>query len=79
MNPDERDRLIEAAASAYRERDTEGRIRPSPAWLDAPADVREEIYERQLDWRRLERAADDEGLSATARIVLSRLARLPQF
>lgn len=69
----ERDLLIEAAASAHRERDTTGRILPSPAWLDlAPAD-RDAAFERQLEARWLEAALDPEGLSTTARAVLDRL------
>ena len=79
MNEDDRDQLIEAAATAFRERDIDGRVLPSPAWMDLPSDGREEAFERQLDWRLLERAIDADGLSATAHAVLSRIAGLWQL
>jgi len=68
------DLLVEAAASAYRERDRDGRILPSPAWHDLPAEARESLYEEQSSSRALERALDSEGLSATVRAVLARIA-----
>jgi hypothetical protein len=79
MSHDDRDQLIEAAATAFRERDIDGRVLPSPAWMDLPSDGREEAFERQLDWRRLECTIDADGLSATAHAVLSRIAGLWQL
>jgi hypothetical protein len=73
MTDDPRDILIEEAISAYRERTTSGRIQPSPAWCDLPAESREELFKRQLQSRILERAAAPDGLSSTVRSVLSRL------
>ena len=66
--------LIEAATTAWRERDpATGRIRPSPAWCDlSPAD-RESAFRRQLESRVLERALDPRGLSTTVKAVLARL------
>ena len=71
--------LLEEAASAYRERDSLGRILPSPAWYDLPAEAREELFELQLAARALERHIDPRGLSATARAVLYRAELLPQL
>ena len=79
MRPTERDALIEALSSAYRERDAFGRIQPAPAWWDLTPEDREEAFERQLASRRLERVIDPEGLSSTARAVLERSARLRQL
>ncbi len=72
MSETDRDLLIEAAATAFRERDSEGRILFSPAWWDLPPEDREKAFDAQLAARRLERGADPEGLSATARAVLAR-------
>jgi len=75
---DDRDALIEAAATAFRERDPSGRILPSPAWADlAPADC-DALYELQLAARHFERALDDDGLSATAQVVLERARSVGQ-
>ncbi len=71
--------LIEAAASAFRERDLEGRILPSPAWADLPPADRERAFALTLAWRRLEAAHDPDGLSSTARAVLARTALLSQL
>ena len=68
-----RDLLLEAATTAFRERDASGRIQPSAAWWDlAPAD-RDALHARQLEARALERALDPDGLSSTIRAVLPRL------
>ena len=77
MNPrrgsDDRSRemLIEAAVTAWRERDEEGRIVPPPAWWDLGPEAREEVYRRQLVTRVMERAIGD--TSGTIRAVLARL------
>ena len=73
MKDDLKDLLIEQAASAFRERDSWGRIQPSPAWWDLPPEERFVLFERQLESRLLERALDHEGLSSSVRSVLSRL------
>lgn len=76
---DDRDALIEAAATAFRERDASGRILASPAWADlAPADC-DALYERQLATRQFERALDDDRLSATARVALERARSVGQL
>ncbi len=73
MTDEPKDLLIEAAASAFRERNSWGRVLPSPAWMDlAPAD-REALFERQLASRIIERALEPNGRSSTVRAVLARI------
>jgi hypothetical protein len=79
MKRDDRELLIEAATGAFRARDPEGRIMPSPAWMDLAPEDRDAVFERQLASRRAERVLDYHGLSTTARAVLSRIGRLGQF
>ena len=73
---DERDRdtLIEQAAGAHRFRDGHGRVLAHPAWADLDEAGRVEAFERALIVRRLEQALDPAGLSATAHVVLARIA-----
>jgi hypothetical protein len=73
MTDDPEEILIEAAVSAYRDRTISGRILYSPAWQDLPADSREEIFQRQLQSRILERALSPLGMSTTVISVLNRL------
>ena len=77
--PGELDALLEAATTAYRERDTSGRIDPSPQWADLTPEQRDVLYERQLLSRALERALHPRQLSSTAGAVLGRAASLPQL
>jgi hypothetical protein len=76
---DETEVLLEAATSAFRERDAYGRIAPSPAWADLSPVRREELFERVLESRVLEAAADRDGLSSTGHAVLDRLDRVSQI
>lgn len=79
MSDRERELLIEAVCSPFRARDPLGRIVASPDWWDlSPAD-REAAFDAQLEARHLERALDPDGLSGTARAVLTRAHWLPQF
>jgi len=78
-NDADRDALIEATASAFRERDASGRIVPSPAWRDLAPEDREAAFDHQIAARHVERALDPDGLSATARAVLLRARRLTQL
>jgi hypothetical protein len=74
MTAEEREALVEAAASAHRGRDArDGRVRTSPAWLDLDAAGREEAFEAAARARKIEAALDGEGLSSTARAVLARI------
>jgi hypothetical protein len=76
MIDEPRDLLIEEAVSAFRERNTWGRILPSHAWLDlAPAD-RDALFDRQLASRIIERALDPNGRSSTVGAVLTRLGQM---
>ena len=69
----ERHALIEAAVTAFRERDAEGRCVAAPAWWDLSPDDRDALFDLQLAARQLERATDQAGLSTTARAVLARI------
>ena len=73
MNGDPKDLLIEQAASAFRERNTWGRIQPAPAWWDLAPEEREVVYSRQLASRLIERAHNPDGQSTTVYAVLARL------
>lgn len=75
MNEREKDVLVESCITAFRERDSEGRLMPPAAWWDLPPEALDELYERQALARGLERALDPEGLSATARAVLARIVK----
>ena len=76
MNVRERDALLEAAVTAHRDRDHEGRTVPPPAWFDLSPTDREELFRRQVASRALERAIDPAGQSGTARAVLARIMGL---
>lgn len=71
---DERDALIEQVAGAFRER-IRAEIRSHPGWYDLDDEGRIAAWERALATRDLEAALDPEGLSSTARAVLSRIPR----
>ena len=73
------EQLLEAATSAFRRPDREGRIAPSPHWADLSPAQRHELFERVLESRALEAAMDDDGLSSTARTVLEHAAGLAQL
>jgi len=73
VNGEKMDDLIEATVAASREQDEHGRIVPPPAWWDLPPEALDEVYERQLLSRRLERLLDAEGHSTTVKTVLRRL------
>ena len=73
MTDEPKDLLIEEAVSAFRERNSWGRVLPSRAWWDLPPEGREAAYERQLASRVIERSIDPNGRSSTVRAVLERL------
>ena len=64
---------IESTATAWRERDLNGRLVAPAAWWDLPADARERAFDEQSRARDLERAVDRAGFSGTVRAVLMRL------
>ena len=69
-----KDELVEEAAGAWRARDPrDGRLRAHPAWADLDAAGRQEAWAAAEKLRRLEAAADPEGLSSAARAVLRRI------
>jgi hypothetical protein len=67
--------LLEQVTSAHRERGVDGVIRGHPAWFDLDEAGRVAAFDATLELRRLEQAADPDGLSTTARALLARLAR----
>ena len=64
--------LIEEAAAAWRPT-RDGGVGSHPAWHDLDENGRREAFEVAAWMRRLESAADAEGLSGTARAVLTRI------
>jgi hypothetical protein len=69
----EADALIEAASTAWRPRDPRGGLRAHPAWHDLDLEGRREAFEHTVTLRALEAALDPDGLSTTAKAVLSRI------
>jgi hypothetical protein len=72
---DEREQaeLIEQVAGAWRPRAADGTIGTHPAWHDLDAAGREDAFAAAQVLRAMEAALDPEGLSTTARAVLSRI------
>ncbi len=77
-SPSPPEEMLEAVLTPFRERDAIGRILPSPAWWDLSPEEREILFDRQVESRRLERLLDPQGLSATGRTVLARIAEIEQ-
>jgi len=71
MTPAERDALIEAVVSAYRERDPRGGVRPSPAFYDLDDAGREAAFDAAEQQRTIEAAIDPQGRNATVKAVLA--------
>ncbi len=69
----EREVLIEAAATAWRPRSPSDEILPHPAWVDLDPEGRQAAYELTRQRRRLEAALDPDGVSTTGRAVLARI------
>ena len=73
MTAEERARLVEEAASAWRPIDRSGIVRAHPAWYDLDEAGRREAFEVASQLRSVEASLDPEGLSSTARAVLARV------
>lgn len=73
MTDREHDALVEAALTAYRERDPEGRLMPPPAWWDLAPEALDGLFRGQVVARAIERHADPLGWSGTVRAVMARL------
>lgn len=69
---DDDDALVEEVAGAYRPRPRE-ELRYHPAWHDLGPDGRVRAFELARALRKIEAALDPDGLSTTARAVLSRI------
>lgn len=65
--------LVAAAATAWRPRDADGRVRAHPAWHDLDDAGRAQAFQATAESRALEAALDPDGLSTTARAVLARI------
>jgi hypothetical protein len=76
MNERERDELIEAALTARRDRDLEGRVVPSASWWDLTDADREELFLRQIESREIEKALHPTGFSGTVVAVLAAIERM---
>lgn len=70
--PEEIELMIEEVAGAHRPPSRDA-LRYHPAWHDLGEDDRLRAFERARALRRIEAALDPEGLSTTARAVLSML------
>lgn len=77
MKPDRREVeiLIEEAAGAWRPRGRSDEVRSHPAWNDLDRAGRLEVFEVTRQLRAMEAAADPNGLSSTARRILSRIQK----
>lgn len=75
MSEEERERLLEEVAGAWRPTAPGGGVHAHPAWHDLDAAGRAEAFAIAVRLRRLEAALDPEGLSSTARAVLARIPR----
>jgi hypothetical protein len=67
--------LLEQVTSAHRRRRADGSVRGHPAWFDLDADGRRAAFDATVLQRQLESAMDPDGLTSTARALLSRLSR----
>ena len=65
--------LLAQVTSAHRTLGADGRLRSHPAWHDLPPEERPRAFALTTELRKLEAAADPEGLSTTAHAVLARI------
>ena len=82
MSPEEEvELLLEAACSASRGLDVNGRVKADPGWFDLTPAERVELYERQLQSRRIEQAIDPEGGSSRwmKPMLIAQYARTPSI
>ena len=71
---EDRELLIEAAASAWRPLLSDG-LPVHPAWYDLDDEGRRESFEVAQQARAMEAGLDPDGLSTTVRAVLARIAK----
>jgi hypothetical protein len=65
--------LLEAATTAWRPRDRDGRVLAHPAWADLAPGEREAAFEATAAQRVVEAALDGRGWSGTVHAVLARI------
>ena len=75
MTAEEEELLIEQVAGAWRPASTDDELHYHKAWHDLGEAARIRAFERARALRAAEAALDPEGLSTTARAVLSRIPR----
>jgi hypothetical protein len=73
MTPEDRERLIEQAVTAHRERDGHGRVVESPAFYDLDDEGRRALFDETSRARAIEAAIDADGQSSTAKAILGRI------
>ncbi len=73
MTREEEDLLVEQVAGAFRPRVGDATVGYHKAWHDLGAEGRIRAYDLARVQRPLEAALDGDGLSSTARAVLSRI------
>jgi hypothetical protein len=73
MRNESKELAIEKAVSAFRERNTSGRILPSASWFDLAPEDRDALFARQLESRQIERVLSHDGISTTGKAVLERI------
>lgn len=73
MTPEERERLIERAVTAHRERDGHGRVVESPAFYDLDEEGRLTLFDETSKARAIEAALDADGRSSTVKAILGRI------
>lgn len=69
------DALIERVASPWRDRSLDGTIQSAPAFHDLSERDRAFAFEQAIVSRQLEAALDPDGLSSTARSILTRFSQ----
>lgn len=72
MDSDDRDLLIESAASAWRPRLSDG-LPVHPAWHDLDEEGRNAAFDATRELRAMESALHPMGLSTTVQAVLARI------
>lgn len=73
MTPEELALVVAQVTSAHRDRAPDGEIRPHRGWHDLNDEQRLLAHDETARLRALERAAEMDGLTSTARAILARI------